>query len=151
MFFNTGLTHDDHQPRPCAKNNIPQDYKQAPLPSILATPSSNAITSVQMAQDGAGPAGELDLSLWPLLITRLPPWSSFPNLAKTPSGNLPPGLHSFSALGGGNHCYSGSTSEVRASPHAPNDPGHREHRACLPHHPSWELPSNALTMAGKSE
>lgn len=87
MVVNTGLTLGNHQSGPHPKNNIPPDYNRVSLLQILAAPSS-CVSLCSDAQDGAGPAGELDLGLCPPLVTRLPPWSSSLNLSKTLSRNL---------------------------------------------------------------
>ena len=87
MVVNTGLTLGNHESGPHPKNNIPPDYNWVSLLQILAAPSS-CVSLCSDAQDGAGPAGELDLGLCPPLITHLPPWSSSPNLSKTLSRNL---------------------------------------------------------------
>lgn len=85
----------------------------------------------------AEPAGELDLGLCSLLITHLPPWSSFPNLAKTLSRNSSnlsdpaPCLQqprSFPAQRSGGHCYSGSPARSKPPLQGPQQPQEPEHR-----------------------
>lgn len=98
---------------------------------MFTIPSSNMTASMHMAQHGTGSARELDLGLHLLLVTCLPPWTSYPNLSKTLSRSLSKVSHPSPRFQ-----YLSSfpeetwrlllfrvSSEIRASPEAPTTTG----------------------------